>query len=408
MAKYSSSAHKKRLAAVKAQLAARGLDETKIKKEIRRLAIELPSWGFGDSGTRFGVFKQDGSARILSERMSDAALVNNLTGVCPTVAIHIPWDTVDDFKALNREAKKQGVAIGAVNPNVFQDECYKLGSLANVSAKVRKRALDVHLECCRIMKESGSKVLSLWYADGSNFPGQVDIIQRKHWFEEAFKKIHRALPANGRMLIEYKPFEPAFYHTDIADWGMAYTMANKPGPKAQVLVDIGHHLLGANIEHIVGYLIDEGMLGGFHLNNRKYADDDLTTGSINPYEVFLIFNEVIHNKGKNIALMVDQSHNIKPKMTAMIQTVMNIQRYHAQALAVDRKALAKARAASDVVTAENTLQEAFRTDVDALLEQVRIEDGRHPDPLTGYAESGYQKKIDTDRQGEIEGAASWG
>lgn len=400
--------HTKRYQALQATLEDRGIDIAGVKKELMGLAIELPSWGFGNSGTRFGVFKQYGAARTLKERLQDAAKVHELTGQCPSVAIHIPWDKVDDFGPMKSLARSLGIRIGAVNPNVFQDQEYKNGSLANPSAAIRRRALEHHFECIEIMKQVGSNVLSLWYADGTNHPGQDHIIDRKHRMQEAFKKIHDALPPRAVMLIEYKPFEPAFYHTDIADWGMAYNFAVKAGERAKVLVDLGHHLPGANIEHIVANLIDEGRLGGFHFNNRKYADDDLTLGSVNPYEVFLIFREVLQNKGRNIAYMIDQSHNIEGKIPAMIQTVKQAQRMFAKALVVDQKRLCAAQQTDDVVGAESCLQDAFHTDVDPLIEQILIEAGKNPDPLKAYAQSGYQRQIESDRQGVVEGAASWG
>ena len=396
------------------RLSQKGVDVETVKARLKAQEIETPSWGYGNSGTRFGVFKQPGAARDLHERLADAAMVHRLTGVCPSVAIHIPWDRVDDYDALKQEAGELGVRVGAVNPNVFQDADYKLGSFGNSSERVRRRALDHMVECIEILKKVDSKVLSLWFADGTNYPGQGDFRRRKHWFEACFREVHDALPEGARMLIEYKFFEPGFYLTDIADWGMAAFFCRNTGPKAQVLVDLGHHPLSTNIEHIVALLIDEGLLGGFHFNNRKYADDDVTTGSTNPYEVFLIYNEIVAAEADasiqnlDISFMVDQSHNIKPKMEAMIQTVTFIQSAYARALLVDREALLKAQTAEDTVGSESILQEAFVTDVRPLLSQVREEMGLHPEPLVAYRESGYFEKIAETRVGELEGAASWG
>lgn len=393
-------------------LASQGVDIEGIKAKIKAQEIETPSWGYGNSGTRFGVFKQPGAARDVHERLSDAAQVHKMTGVCPGVALHIPWDKVDDYDALQQEAAELGVHIGAINPNVFQEDEYKLGSFGHRDPAVRQQALDHMNECVDIMQRTKSRVLSLWFADGTNYPGQDDIIERKRRFEECLGKTHEALPEDSRMLIEYKFFEPAFYHTDIADWGMALNFAIKAGPKAEVLVDLGHHPLCTNIEHLVALLIDEGRLGGFHFNNRKYADDDLTTGSVNLYEVFLIYHEILNAERRgtaaNIAYMIDQSHNIKPKVEAMIQSVLNIQTAYARALLVDRAALAAAQAEDDTVAGEEILRNAYDTDVRPLLATVRQELGAETDPLGAYRQSGYFERIAEERLGELEGAASWG
>jgi L-rhamnose isomerase/sugar isomerase len=392
----------------------RGLDVGGIKEKLKAQEIETPSWGYGNSGTRFGVFKQAGAARDLHERLEDAAMVHKLTGVCPTVAIHIPWDKVDDYAALIQEAGDLGIRIGAVNPNVFQDSAYKMGSFANSDEKIRGLALEHMHDCIDIMKKVDSQILSLWFADGTNYPGQGDFRRRKHWFEDCLREVHEALPDGSRMLVEYKFFEPGFYLTDIADWGMAAFYCKNVGPKAQALVDLGHHPLSTNIEHVVAFLIDEGLLGGFHFNNRKYADDDVTTGSTNPYEVFLIYNEIVAAEQDpaitelDIAYMVDQSHNIKPKMEAMIQTVLFIQSAYARSLLVDRKALLESQDCEDTVLSESILQDAYNTDVRPLLARVRQEMGLDPEPLNAYWNSGYFEKISEARVGELEGAASWG
>tara|TARA_Y100000758_G_scaffold5366_1_gene4557 strand:+ start:6 stop:1241 length:1236 start_codon:yes stop_codon:yes gene_type:complete len=393
-------------------LSDQGIDVEGIKDKLKAQEIETPSWGYGNSGTRFGVFKQPGAARDVHERLSDAAQVHKMTGVCPGVALHIPWDKVGDYDALQQEAAGLGVHIGAINPNVFQEYDYKLGSFGHRDPNVRQKALDHMYECIDIMQRTNSKVLSLWFADGTNYPGQDDIIERKRRFEECLGKTHAALPDDSRMLIEYKFFEPAFYHTDIADWGMALNFALKAGPKAEVLVDLGHHPLCTNIEHLVALLLDEERLGGFHFNNCKYADDDVTTGSVNLYEVFLIYHEILNAERRgtaaNIAYMIDQSHIIKPKVEAMIQSVLNIQTAYARALLVDRAALAAAQAEDDTVAGEEILRNAYDVDVRPLLAVVREELGAETDPLGSYRQSGYFKHIAEDRQGELEGAASWG
>ena len=375
-----------------------------VKAQLKEQHIETPSWGYGNSGTRFGVFEQTGAARNAAERLEDAATVHRFTGIAPTVALHIPWDKTDDWGALKQYAADVGIGIGAINPNVFQDQAYKLGSVCNPDAAIRRLAIDHMLECVDIMGKTGSDLLSLWFADGTNFPGQANFRKRKGWMAEALAEVYDALPDATRMLIEYKFFEPAFYHTDLPDWGTAYLMATKLGEKAQVLIDLGHHPQGTNIEFIVAYLIDEGKLGGFHFNCRKYADDDLTVGSINPQEVFLIYTELVAaeldpDTETDIAYMIDQSHNLKPKVEASIQSVCNLQKAYTKALLVDREALAAAQDATDLIEAESILQRAYETDVNPLLEQVRLETGRDPHPLTAYRKSGYYEKISAARVG---------
>ncbi len=412
-------------------LAGQGIDIDAVKSHLKQQHIETPSWGYGNSGTRFGVFEQPGAARNAAERLEDAATVHRFTGIAPTVALHIPWDKTDDWGALKAYAADVGIGIGAINPNVFQDQGYKLGSVCNPQPDVRRLAIEHILECVDIMQKTASDLLSLWFADGTNFPGQANFRKRKAWMEEALGEVYDALPPATRMLIEYKFFEPAFYHTDVADWGTAYLLAKKLGPQAQVLVDLGHHPQGTNIECIVAYLIDEGKLGGFHFNCRKYADDDLTVGSINPQELFLIYTELVaaelapsnvvsnnvddryternvgHSNNPNqtpreqqkIAYMIDQSHNLKPKVEASIQSVCNLQKAYAKALLVDREALVAAQDAAALIEAESILQRAYETDVNPLLEQVRVEMGRDPHPLTAYRKSGYYEKISLARVG---------
>jgi L-rhamnose isomerase/sugar isomerase len=393
-------------------LTQRGVDVAAVESRLRAQVIETPSWGYGNSGTRFGVFKQPGAARDVHERLSDAAKVHEVTGICRPVALHIPWDKVDDYDALKGEAADLGVEIGAINPNVFQDADYQFGSFGHRDPGVRQKALEHMEECTQIMRATGSQALSLWFADGTNYAGQADLIDRKHFFEEGLQATHEMLPDGARMLIEYKFFEPAFYHTDIADWGMALHFARNAGQHAEVLVDLGHHAQGVNIEHIVAFLLDEQRLGGFHFNNRKYADDDLTTGSVNLYEVFLIYHEIeqaaARGRGGNIAYMIDQSHIVKPKVEAMIQSVLNIQTAFARTLLVDSKPLASAQSEGDTVMAEEVLRSAWDTDVRPLLAKIRSELGAAKDPLTAYRQSGYFERIAEERQGILEGAASWG
>jgi len=384
------------------RLTARGVDVESVKAALKRQRIETPSWGYGDSGTRFKVFGQAGAARTAYQKLDDAAQVHRYTGIAPSVALHIPWDKVADYDELNAYASSLGLALGAINPNLFQDDAYRLGSLCNPDGEVRRQAVEHILECVEIAKAVGSQIISLWLADGSNYPGQDDMRARRHRLLEALQETYAAMPAPMRYLIEYKFFEPAFYHTDLGDWGMALTMCQKLGDRAQVLVDLGHHPLGANIEQIVSILIDEGRLGGFHFNNKKFADDDLTVGSINPYELFLIFNELVAGEldpdvDMNVAYMIDQSHNVKPKIEAMIQSVLVCQETYAKALLVDRATLATARLNGDIVLAEETLLDAYRTDVRPLLAVVREEIGLAPNPLAAFRASGYWERVSAER-----------
>ncbi len=370
--------------------------------KLKAFTIETPSWAYGDSGTRFKVFHQRGAARNLREKLADAAEVHRLTGVTPSVAVHVLWDFADTTpEEAASLAESLGLRLGSINPTLFEREAYKFGSLANPNAAVRKKALDHIMQCIDIMRRVHSNLLSLWLADGTNYPGQDNLAERKHRVTENLQAVHDALDDGMTMLIEYKFFEPAFYATDIADWGMAAMFCGHCGPRAKVLVDLGHHAPGANIEQIVALLIDEGLLGGFHFNSKKYGDDDLTTGSLNPYELFLIFNELVAAGGGagayRTAYMIDQSHNTKPKIAAMIQSVMNIQETCAKALLVDRKALATAQAACDVIGAERIMKSAFNTDVTAMLAAMREELGRPPDPLAAYRQGEYQDQIEKDR-----------
>jgi L-rhamnose isomerase/sugar isomerase len=383
------------------------LTDARVIERINRLRVETPSWGYGNSGTRFKVFAQPGAARTIQEKLADAGMVNRLTGICPTVAIHIPWDRVDDWDAICKVATSHGVKIGAINPNLFQDDEYMLGSLAHPSAAIRRRAVDHVLECIDIAKQVGSSIVSLWLADGTNYPGQDDLRSRSRRLSEGLREIYSALPAGVRLLVEYKFFEPAFYSTDLPDWGTAYAMCLDLGPQAKVLVDTGHHAQGANIEQIVAQLLNRTRLGGFHFNARKYADDDLIVGSTNPFELFLIFNELVAAEedsdekvaatARNVAYMIDQSHNIEPKLEAMVQSVVNIQTAHAKALLVDRARLRDSQSAGDVLGANRVLVEAYETDVRPILAEARKQLGLDPDPVVALRRSGYVERAARER-----------
>lgn len=372
-------------------------DEATVLAGLRRLEIETPSWGYGNSGTRFHVYPWPGAARTAHERIDDAALVHRLTGACPSIAIHIPWDRVDDWDGLRRYAEEQGIRIGAVNPNLFQDDAYKLGSLSHPDAAVRRQALEHCLECIGIAEQVGSTAISLWLADGTNYPGQDDLRGRFRRLVEQLQELYAALPDGIRLLVEYKFFEPAFYSTDLPDWGTAATVCRKLGPRAQVLVDTGHHPQGTNIEQIVALLLEEGLLGGFHFNNRKYADDDLIVGSVDPFELFRIMCEIAVEGPGDVAFMIDQSHNVEGKIDAMIQSVMNIQTAWAKALLVDRLRLAAAQAEGDVLGAHRILLEAYETDVRPLLARHRASLGLEPDPVAAFRAGPYAEQRARDR-----------
>lgn len=375
------------------------IDIDKVKLLLKNQHIETPSWGYSNSGTRFNTFAWPGAARNVYEKINDAAYVHKITGVAPTVALHIPWDKTEDYLALMQYAEDKGIKIGAINPNLFQDDEYKLGSLCSPFKKSREKAVNHILECCDIMKKTGSNILSIWLADGTNYAGQDDLSKRKEYLETGLKEVYAQLPAASRMLIEYKFFEPAFYHTDLSDWGVAYAMSLKCGSKAEVLVDTGHHAHGTNIPHIVAFLLSEGKLGGFHFNARKYADDDLIVGSENPFELFDIFTKIVTSgsKADNIAYMIDQSHTIEPKIEAMILSVMNCQTAYAKALIVDYHSLKKGQDAGDVLGAHRILMDAFEMDVRPLLAIVREEMGMHPDPISVYRCDNYAAKIAEER-----------
>jgi L-rhamnose isomerase / sugar isomerase len=379
-----------------------------IKDLLRRQHIETPSWAYGNSGTRFKVFAQPGVPRDPYEKLADAAQVHRFTGVAPTVALHIPWDRVADYSALAARAAELGVGIGAINSNVFQDDAYMLGSVTNPDPKVRAQAIDHLLECVDIMDATGSSTLKLWFSDGTNYPGQDDIRSRQDRLSVALDRVYARLGAGQRFLLEYKLFEPAFYATDVPDWGTAYAHCLRLGERAQVVVDTGHHAPGTNIEFIVAFLLREGKLGGFDFNSRFYADDDLMVGAADPFQLFRIMFEVIGGGGYDagVAFMLDQCHNIEPKIAGQIRSVMNVQEATAKALLVDRGALAVAQAAGDVLGANAVVMDAYNTDVRPLLGQVRGEMGLDPDPMAAYGRSGYFEKIRDERVGGAQ--AGWG
>jgi L-rhamnose isomerase/sugar isomerase len=414
-------------------------DLTAVKDALKHHQIELPSWAFGNSGTRFKVFGQPGVPRDPFEKADDAAQVNKYTGVAPVMAVHIPWDKVDDYEALAAHAKGNGIKIGAVNANVFQDDDYKLGSVCNPDPRSRAKALAHLLECVDIMDATGSRDLKLWFADGTNYPGQDDIAARQDRLAEALAAVYQRLGSGQRMLLEYKLFEPSFYTTDVPDWGTALLHCTALGDKAQVVVDTGHHAPGVNIEFIVALLIKAGKLGGFDFNSRFYADDDLMVGSADPFQLFRIMHEVVkagalypgqateitatsgaaaasdgitatsalaQPSGPGIAFMLDQCHNIEPKIPAQIRSVMNVQEAVAKALLVDPEELRAAQLAGDVLAANAALMDAYNTDVRPLLRELREETGLAPDPVAAYHASGYAEKIVSERVGGA--AAGWG
>jgi L-rhamnose isomerase/sugar isomerase len=377
----------------------------KIFGALDRFRIEVPSWGFANTGTRFGKYVQAAAAVTTQDKLSDAGQVHRWTGACPTVALHVQWDfpqglaSADEILSLSDE---YGVQPGSINPNLFQDQCYKYGSFGNPDPEIRKSAVRHTQESIEIARRLGSRDISMWFADGSNYPGTANIRQRKAWFVEGLQAVHAELSEQQRLLVEYKPFEPAFYHTDIADWGMALLMARAAGPRARVLVDTGHHYLSQNIEQIVAWLLSENMLGGFHFNDRRYADDDLTLGSIDPYQVFRIFHEILFYEWEtgepaDIAYMIDQSHNLKGKIEAMIQTVNMAQMLFAKAATVDFAHLADAQQKCSLVRAESMLQDAFATDVRPVIRQWRAARSLPEDPMAAFLESGYLERVTRER-----------
>jgi L-rhamnose isomerase/sugar isomerase len=369
--------------------------------DLSKLVIETPSWGYGDSGTRFGVFPQPGRPRDTYEKLNDAAEVHRLTGTAGSVALHFPWDAVDDYDELRTQIESRGLRVGAVNPNLFQDPDYKLGSVTHPDAAVREKAVAHMLECVEIATALGASAQSLWLADGTNYPGQDDLRERRARMLEALGRVYAAMPHEQELLVEYKFFEPAFYATDLADWGSALLTCLKLGERAKVLVDLGHHAQGTNIEQIVAFLEAEARLGGFHFNNRKYADDDLIVGSVNPFELFLIFVELAASDALP-RLTIDQSHNVEAKVEAMVLSVVNLQEAYAKALLVDRGALRAAQQAGDVLGGHEVLLDAFNADVRPQCAEARAALGAPENPIRALRESGYAARMATERETQQE------
>jgi L-rhamnose isomerase/sugar isomerase len=381
-----------------------------IADQLATQVIELPSWAFGNSGTRFKVFGTPGTPRTIQEKLADAARVNELTGLAPKVALHIPWDKVDDYAALTSYAAELGVALGTVNSNTFQDDLYKFGSLTHVDEAVRRKAIDHHFECIEVMNLTGSRDLKIWLADGTNYPGQGDIRGRQDRLADSLGQIYDRIGPDQRLVLEYKFFEPAFYHTDVPDWGTSYVQVAALGERAMVCLDTGHHAPGTNIEFIVAQLLRLGKLGAFDFNSRFYADDDLIVGAADPFQLFRILYEVVRGGGygpdSDVAFMLDQCHNVEDKIPGQIRSVLNVQEMTARALLVDTDALAQAQASHDVLGANAVLMDAFYTDVRADLARWRESRGLPADPVAAYASSGYQKQIEADRVGGQQ--AGWG
>ena len=380
------------------------------KEVLKRFYIETPSWAYGNSGTRFKVFAQPGVPRDPYEKISDAAQVHKYTGAAPAVAMHIPWDKVDDYAKLAKHAKDNGVYLGTINSNTFQDDDYKFGSVCHFDKRIRQKAVDHLLECVDIMDITGAKDLKLWFADGTNYPGQDDLAGRQDRLFESLQKVYDRIGDHQRMLLEYKFFEPAFYSTDVPDWGTSYVHCLELGPKASVCVDTGHHAPGTNIEYIVAFLLRRKRLGAFDFNSRFYADDDLIVGAADPFQLFRIMHEVNQgggfDKGTTVSYVLDQCHNIEPKIPAQIRSITNVQEAVAKALLVDADALKKAQLAGDVLGANDVLMNAYNTDVRDLLGELRSEQGLAPDPKSAYAKSGYAEKIAAERVGGAQ--AGWG
>jgi L-rhamnose isomerase/sugar isomerase len=376
-------------------LAGRAIPIDRVAEALGAQQVETPSWAFGNSGTRFAVFAQPGVPRTTLEKLEDAAQVHRYTGIAPSVALHIPWDRVADFTALRESAEALGLRLGAINPNLFQDPDYKLGSVCHPDAAVRRKAIDQLLECVAIAAETGSQAISLWLADGTNYPGQDSLSARRERLVDSLREVYDALPEPLELLVEYKLYEPAFYATDLADWGSALTLCQELGARARVLVDLGHHAQGVNIEQIVSLLQRLGRLGGFHFNDRKYGDDDLMVGSIDPFQLFRIFCELVASDAleQGVRLTIDQSHNIEPKIEALIQSVVALQEAYAKALIVDRAALERAQRAGDTLEANRVLLDAYATDVRPLCARVRSDLGGAVDPVGEFRSSGYLERV---------------
>ena len=385
---------------------------TRISWAVTSLTVELPSWGFANSGTRFRVFPQAGAPRSPFEKVDDAATVATFTGVASRISLHIPWDVVDDFGVLAAYAAERGLTIGGINSNTFQDDDYRLGSLCHADDTIRRKAVEAILECCEIARLTGSDVVKVWLGDGTNYPGQDDFRKRRRRLIDGLREVHTALPEGVRLLLEYKYYEPAFYQTDVQDWGQALSVCERVGGRAHVCVDIGHHAMGVNIEQIVAILLAEGRLGGFDLNDKKYGDDDLIVGSIDPYQLFRICHELVKARddsgdntaakcAREVVYMIDQSHNIEPKIPAMIRSVMALQEAFAKALLVQQAALDRAQRAGDVLEANRVLRDAFDMDVRPALAEARSSQGLPPDPYQAYVDSGLEEKRAADRVGGV-------
>lgn len=388
------------------ELDKKGLSPLAIKEHLKNQVIELPSWAVGNSGTRYGTFRDLGAARNIWDKIDDCAEIQQRVGICPKMASHVLWDVTEDGKytPVKEYAESKGMSIGTVHPNTFMGQEFRFGSVCNPLEEVRQSTMEHFRDCVRITRELGSRSIGIWLADGTNYPGQDNLFERKHRLEQGLADLYKAMDPDMTLFVEYKPFEPAFYTTDIMDWGMSLLLCNKLGDRAKVLVDLGHHLPGVNIEQIIAILLDEKKLGGFHLNNCKYADDDLMVGSINPLELFLIYAQLAekgeHGNTDDITYMLDQSHNIEPSIEGIIQSVMNTQIAFAKALIIDRKSLTAAQQTGDVMLANRILMDAYETDVRPLLAEVRMEMGIDPDPLLAYRRGGYAEKIAKNRSGE--------
>jgi L-rhamnose isomerase/sugar isomerase len=380
-----------------------------ISDRLAELAVEVPSWAYGNSGTRFKVFGSPGTPRTVEEKIADAAAVHRFTGLAPSVALHIPWDKVGDYGKLRLFAAEHGVELGTVNSNTFQDDEYKLGSLTNADPAVRRRAVEHNLECIEVMNATGSRDLKIWLADGTNYPGQGDMRRRQDWLAEGLTEIYSHIGDDQRLVLEYKFFEPAFYHTDVPDWGTAYAQVAALGERAMVCLDTGHHAPGTNIEFIVAQLLRLGRLGSFDFNSRFYADDDLMVGAADPFQLYRILVEVVRGggfgAGSDVALMLDQCHNIEKKVPGQIRSVLNVQEMVARALLLDTAALDAARESGDVLLANEIFMDAFYTDVRPALAQWREARGLPADPMRAYLASGYQEQIERDRIGGAQ--AGW-
>ena len=383
---------------------------SRVTEVLREQTIELPSWAFGNSGTRFKVFATPGVPRDPYEKLADAAQVNRYTGVTPRVSLHIPWDRVDDFAALGRCATDLGLTIGVINSNVFQDDDYRLGSLTNADPRIRAKAVRHHLDCIEVMHATGSTALKIWLPDGLNYPGQGDLRQRQEWLAEGLRTIYDALDPADTLLLEYKLFEPAFYATDVPDWGTSLVHCLALGERAKVVLDTGHHAPGTNIEFIVMQLLRQGRLGAFDFNSRFYADDDLMVGAADPFQLFRIMHEIVLagvlGPASGVNFMLDQCHNIEPKIPGQIRSVMNVQEATAKALLVDQDALSAAQQSGDVLGAYGILKAAFDTDVRDLLADLRVAMGLAPDPLAAFSASGYLDAIAAERVGGTQ--TGWG